>query len=182
MDWNRISCHIFLLFYKLLQVSADSMGGMSDSILDNGMSGFLMQQSMNNIQGKHIPPKKPNRYLTLPKFPMGLVGLPRVPSDSDEAGFISVRKNAPVEFLQVPKWDKIMKSSGRMQGKKSKNYALGLVARGHSGAPPGPVADPVHHLPMNHLFVPIPFGYGMLTGKLFHCVVFFFCCLFLVKV
>ncbi|KAL4230559.1 Thrombospondin type 1 repeat-containing protein [Mactra antiquata] len=172
MDWNRISCHIILLLYRLIhQIYADSMTGLGDSFIDSGMSQFLMQQSANNFQANSFQsnklplPMKPSGFLTLPKFPVGLIDFPGSvnvnPSSAGQKGFLTLPKNTAVDFYQVPNWNKYIQ--GKPGAPPPKNYALGMMAKGQmiNGVPPGPIADPIHHLPMNHLFVPVPVAHGM---------------------
>lgn len=97
------------------------------------------------MMGSHLVPfHKPG----LPP-PSGLLGLPGNPS-----GFLPVPPGYPIQLLNSAKFTKSAKgaSPGIVTGP--------LLLR----PPPGPLADPVHHLPVNHLFVPVPVNTGDAAG------------------
>jgi hypothetical protein len=115
------------------------------------------------------PPVSPSNYLTLPQFPIGFVDFQvnqskhRFATSKHQSGYISIPPGAPVNFLQVPDWKSYMQAQGGMPpGRKMPTsphkHALGLVVQGPvlEGKPSDIQVDPVHHLSMNHLFVPIP--------------------------
>ena len=107
------------------------------------------------------PPIAPSKYLTLPQFPIGFVDLNQskdmfAPTQKD-SGYISIPPGSPVNFLQVPDWKSYM-PPGSTLPKSPHQHAIGLVVQGPvlDGKPSEIQVDPVHHLPMNHLFVPVP--------------------------
>lgn len=120
------------------------------------------------------PPVAPTNYFTLPQFPIGMVDFQlnhsqhKITTAEDGVGHLSVPPGAPVDFLKVPNWKKYFQippglvPNGPMPA-SPKDYALGLVVQGTiiEGKATGPRADPIHHLPINHLFVPVPIAHIM---------------------
>ncbi|XP_053398910.1 SCO-spondin-like isoform X2 [Mercenaria mercenaria] len=131
----------------------------------NGPLDIMISSERTNMS----PPVAPSKFLTLPQFPVGFVDFQvnqskhRFVSSKQQTNYISVPPGAPVDFLKVPSWKTYVQAhAGSQSGGKNTasphQHALGLVVQGPviEGKPPAVQVDPVHHLPMNHLFVPVP--------------------------
>jgi len=118
--------------------------------------------SMPKMRVPH-PPMAPSHVL-MPRLPIGMVNFPSNKSfagpktvtlpngrrvNFEPPGYVSVNKNAPLEFVRAPNWT--------FDHPPMAPTALGVsikgsrVGAGHKGA----IADPIHMLPENHLFVPV---------------------------
>lgn len=123
--------------------------------MQKGPLDIILSSERTNMS----PPLLPSKYLTLPQFPVGFVDFQvnqskhKIAPSKQVMGYLSVPPRSPVDFLKVPNWPK---KGPQVPG--GHEHALGLVVNGPviEGKPPPMPVDPVHHLPMNHLFVPVP--------------------------
>lgn len=121
------------------------------------------------------PPVLSHKFLTLPQFPVGMVDFQinhtqhKFGTAKQNTGYISIVPGTPMDFLRVPKWKELNEphvGEPPSPGLGPHEHALGMVIKGRmiEGKPPAMLVDPVHHLSVNHLFVPIPVNHLAAKG------------------
>lgn len=160
---------------------------MDGGLLNDVQSQIIHDQALHGLHGgpqdtfigiggtmNMPPPVLSHKLLTLPQFPIGMVDFQinhtqhKFGTAKKNTGYISVIPGSPMDFLRVPKWKELNEphvGEPLSPGPGPHEHALGMVIKGPmiEGKPPAMLVDPIHHLSINHLFVPIPVTH--LAGK-----------------
>ena len=93
-------------------------------------------------------------------------GLPLSPmGPNGQHGLIGIPPGSPVGFLKAKAWTQQKVVVKEVMMAAEAHRAVKFVPGPMLPPPhPIPIADPIHHLPMNHLFVHVPVGPGQVTG------------------
>lgn len=187
MCWKHIVYEICATILGVLNAYATIMdAGGGPGLMIPPPPHILHQQMMHqaHMNAKHfskgfIPPFSGSNFLTLPQVPFvgfpqnssfvgpklvplnppGLPPPPGVVGKHANVGAIGIPPGSPVAFLKSQKW---MKQAAAASAGVIK-FIPGPVL---SPGPSGPAVDSVHHLSINHLFVPVPVGLGQAPGPL----------------
>ncbi|KAH3833888.1 hypothetical protein DPMN_107204 [Dreissena polymorpha] len=185
MHWLKNVLQIFIVILRVAGDSVDlsslhyENGGFDSSQLFRHYNFPKVQTITDLIQDKSflshqhkvsplVPPLSSSKYLTMPQLPVNMVGFPSnhtfagpnvlpVPHSMHKPGshfdphfnaYISLPPGSPAQVITAPHWMSISPSAPSALGiafQRVEPSAHALL----------PKADPVHLLPINHLFVPV---------------------------